>query len=180
MMKRVSLSITEHTLTLSVLSYVIDQMDRGRFGDLLSYLEPEELDELRMMPIRDLLGITSQGREIIHITIDTKQLRGCMFRLRNRSEDESDQLWFVRRGAHRFMMTELFGTTERQFRELRRLAGATDRGRPIAPEKTITETIQQAWVKFDPSLSVAERYRLLGDVFPDLPIGALYSAINEL
>lgn len=179
-MSQIHLSITEHTLTLSVLSYVIDQMDRGEFDQLLAQFDPEELDQLRMMPVRDLFGVTSQGREIVHITIDTRQLRGCMQRLRNRSEDESDQLWFVRRGAHRFMMAELFGTTERQFRELRRLAGATDRGRPPAPQKSTAENIRREWSRLDSSLPIAERYRQLGETFQDLPIGTLYQAINEL
>lgn len=171
--------LTAHTLTLAILTYLIDRIDRGQFDELLGPLDADELDELRALSVRDLLGITSQGRPIVHISLDTRQLRGCMTRLRDRGEDESDQLWFVRRGAQQFLMAELFGTTKREFRDLRRHAGATDRGRPQALGRALAEEVQAAWRETDPRLNPIARYRFVGEAFPEVSLASLYAAIHD-
>ena len=178
-MHHATVPITAHTLTMTVLTYLIDRVDRGDLTGLLGPLDAAELDQLRTMTVRDLLGITAQGREIVKISIDTRQLRGCMSRLRNRSEDEADQLWFIRRGAQQFLMTELFGLSEREFRELRRHAGITERGRPQALKPVTAQQVRNHWQAINPRMPLIARYRVLGDAFPEISMASLYAAIHD-
>lgn len=175
-----TIPLTAHTLTLSILTYLIDRADRGDYEGILGPLEPSELDELRHMTVRDLLRLTDQGRPIVAISIDTRQLRGCMSRLRSRSNGEVDKLWFVRRGTQQSLMTELFGVSEREFRELRRHAGLTDqRGRPQALKPAAAQAVREQWKAIDTRVPLAVRYRRLGESFPDLSMASLYAAIHD-
>lgn len=175
-----SVPITVQALTLSILTYLIDRADRGEFDGLLGPLDPAEIDRLRTLSVRELLGITDQQRPIVHISIDPRQLRGCMSRLRDRGDAETDQLWFIRRGAQQALMTEVFGTTEREYRALRRLAGVTDRGRPAALKASLAADVRACWHDIETDgLSLIERYRLVGDAFPELALASLYAAIHD-
>lgn len=123
--------ITAHAVTLNVLTYLIDEADRGTDSALLAYLQPEELDTLRNLPLRDILRLTDQNRPLLHISIDSAQLRLCLARVRLREDMEADRMWFIRRGTPHVLMEELYGTPIREFRELRRIAGMSTRpGRP--------------------------------------------------
>lgn len=175
-----SFPLTAHTITLSVLTYIIDQADRGEFDGILGILEPSEVDELRRISLRDLLRITEQRQPIVRLSVDAKQLRICMSRLRQRHDSEADKLWFVRRGAPHLLMTELFGTTPREFRELRRAAGVSDRGRPAALDPATTALVQEQWRSLASHSSLAARYRTIGERFPELSMASLYSSLHEI
>nr|MBL8454893.1 DUF2857 family protein [Zoogloeaceae bacterium] len=175
-----TIPVTAYTVTLSILIYLINRADRGEFDGILGPLEPAEVDELRHMSVRDLLRLTDQKRPILGISIDTRQLRGCMSRLRSRSDGEVDKLWFVRRGAQQSLMTELFGVSEREFRDLRRHAGiAEQRGRPQTLKSANAQAVVEHWQAIDPRLPLAVRYRRLGESFPDLSMASLYAAIHD-
>ncbi len=71
-------SLRTHAVALNLLLYLIDQADRGQPDSLLNFLEPGEIDDLRNLPVKDLLRTTDQGQPIIHVSVDTQQLRMCL------------------------------------------------------------------------------------------------------
>lgn len=170
--------LTAHTITLSVLTYIIDQADRGEFSGLLGPLEASEIDELRNLAVRDLLRLTEQRQPIISLAIDERQLRLGMARLRQRHHSEADQLWFVRRGAPQALMFELFGTSGREFKELRRTAGVLERGRSSSLQGEEASKLFAAWAQLSPKQSLVDRYRQIGEQFPELNLGSIYNTLQ--
>ena len=173
-------SLRTHAVALNLLLYLIDQADRGPPDSLLNFLEPGELDDLRNLPVKDLLRTTDQGQPIIHVSVDTQQLRMCLKRLRSRDDSEVDKLWFIRRGAPHILMAELFGTSEREFRELRRVVGFEARpGRPAAMENLARVKVLDRWRKFNPATTFIQRYRVMGEAFETLSLAAIYSLLHD-
>lgn len=168
-----------HHTTLHLLLHLIDLADRGRPDGLLPFLEPSEIDELRCLPVKDLLRIAEQSQPILKVSIDTGQLRLCLQRLRSRDDGETDKLWFIRRGAPHILMTELFGTTERDFRSLRRVAGFTGRtGRPAAVDEQTEIEVVTRWRAFNAQTTIVQRYRVIGEAFSDLSLATLYNILH--
>ena len=172
--------ITAHTVTLHVLAYLIDEADKGDGDGLLTSLQPEELDVLRNLPVRELCRLTDQRQPLIHISIDPRQLRLCLARVRERDDDDADRMWFIRRGTPHALMEELFGTPIREFREMRRIAGMSARpGRPKVLKAAHADRVRRLWQKLGHQMPLPERYRHIGEAFPDDSIGALYGALND-
>lgn len=168
-----------HAVALNLLLYLIDQADRGQPDSLLPFLEPSEIDDLRNLPVKDLLRTTDQGQPIMHISVDTRHLRLCLQRLRSRDDSEADKLWFIRRGAPHILMAELFGTTAREFRDLRRAAGIDTRpGRPAAVDALDEQRILTRWRQFSPSTPFVQRYRVIGEAFEHLSFGSIFSTLE--
>ena len=172
--------ITAHAVTLNVLAYLIDEADKGDGDALLASLQPEELDVLRNLPVRELFRLTDQRQPLIHISLDPRQLRLCLARVRERDDDDADRMWFIRRGTPHTLMEELFGTPIREFREMRRIAGMSARpGRPRVLKAAHADRVRRVWRKLGQRMSLPQRYRRIGEEFPDDSIGALYGAIND-
>jgi hypothetical protein len=175
-----SVPLTTHDSTLFVLLHLIDQADRGKPDSLLPFLNPTEIDELRQMPIKDLLRLADQRQPILNISVDTGQLRLCMRRLRNRDGTDADKLWFVRRGAPQILMAHLFGATEREFRALRRSAGLQGRpGRPATVDAETEILVLAQWGRSNGEPSLVKRYRGIADAFPALSLATLHKVIIE-
>ena len=167
------------TITLHLLMFLIDQADRGKPDSLLPFLAPEEIDDLRTISVKDLLHLTEQEQPILQVAVDAGQLRLCLSRLHSRVGSEEDKLWFVRRGAPHILMVELFGTTEREFRALRRKTGIESRpGRPPAMNTEDELKVLARWRAFNSATSFAQRYRVIGEAFEHLTLAALYSVVD--
>lgn len=172
--------ITAHAVTLNVLTYLIDEADRGTGGALLAYLDPEELDTLRNLPLRDLFRLTDQDRPLLHIAIDSAQLRLCLARVRLREDMEADRMWFIRRGTPHVLMEELYGTPIREFRELRRVAGMSTRpGRPRVLKSEQVQQVLNYWRQLGNRMALPKRYRHLGEAFNEDSIASLYAALHD-
>lgn len=170
--------ITEHTVTLNLLTYLMNRLDHGDDG-LLACFEPEELDALLNLRSRDLFRLTDQGRPLMHILIDPNEVRLCLTRLRQAGSVDADRMWLIRRGIPQVLMSELYGTPQREFRELRRLAGMSVKpGRPRVLKPAEARMVKAAWSKIDPQLPLPKRYRLLGEGFPEISIASLYGALH--
>lgn len=172
--------ITAHAVTLNVLTYLIDEADRGTDSALLAYLQPEELDTLRNLPLRDILRLTDQNRPLLHISIDSAQLRLCLARVRLREDMEADRMWFIRRGTPHVLMEELYGTPIREFRELRRIAGMSTRpGRPRVLKPEQVQHVRKLWRQLGNRMPLPSRYRHLGEAFTEDSIASLYAALHD-
>jgi hypothetical protein len=169
-----------HAVALNLLLYLIDLADRGQPDILLSFLEPSEIDDLRNLPVKDLLRTTDQGQPILRISLDPRQLRLCLQRLRSRDDSDADKLWFVRRGAPHVLMAELFGISERNFRALRRAAGGNAKpGRPAAMDAIVEAKVLARWRQFSPATTFIQRYRVIGEAFESLSFASLYSLLHD-
>ena len=175
-----AIPITAHAVTLNVLAYLIDQADKGDGSALLASLQPEELDVLRNLPVRELFRLTDQKQPLIHIALDPRQLRLCLARVRERDDGQADRMWFIRRGTPHVLMEELFGTPIREFRELRRVAGMNVRpGRPKVLKAAHAARVRSLWHQLGHRVPLPQRYRRIGEAFPDDSIGSLYGAIHD-
>lgn len=171
--------VTEHTVTFNVLTYLIDRLDHGD-DDLLACFEPEELDALRNLTVRDLFRLTDQGRPLVHILIDPNEVRLCLTRMRQAGSVDADRMWLIRRGIPQVLMSELYGTPQREFRDLRRLAGMSVKpGRPRVLRPTEARRVKAAWSQIDSRLPLPRRYRALGEAFPEISIASLYGALHQ-
>jgi hypothetical protein len=166
-------------ITHHLLMFLIDQADRGKPDSLLPFLAPEEIDDLRTISVKDLLRLTDQGQPILQVAVDTRQLRLCLSRLHSHDGSEADKLWFVQRGAPHILMVELFGTSEREFRALRRKAGSDARpGRPPAMKAEDELKVLARWRAFNVATPFTQRYRVIGEAFEHLTLAALYNVLD--
>ena len=171
--------VTEHTVTFNVLTYLIDCLDHGD-SRLLACFEPDELDALRNLSVRDVFRLTDQGRPLMHILIDPNEVRLCLTRMRQAGSADADRMYLIRRGIPSVLMAELYGTPLREFRDLRRLAGMSVRpGRPRVLKRAEATAVRNFWFGLPSRMPLPKRYRLLGEQFPDASIASLYGAIHS-
>ncbi len=172
--------VTEHTLTLTLLAYLVDRADRGQITQVVhDGLSPEDLDDLRHMPFGELLRVTDQQQAIFYLGVNRRLLRYCMMRQKHQNIAETDVLWFVRNGAPAVLAMQLFGVGANEFRDLRRAVGLDPRpGRPRRPDAATVVRLRKHWTSLSNRLSLAERYRALAEVEPDVPLGSIYAALE--
>lgn len=172
--------ITAHAVTLYLLTYLVDEADRGADGALLAYLPAEELDMLRNITLRDLIRMADQNQTLFGISVYLRQILLSLARVRHRDDADNDRLWFIRRGTPHVLMEELYGTPIREFRELRRIAGMSARpGRPRVLKAAQAERVRDYWRKLGQRKSLPDRYRDLGEAFAEDSIATLYCALHS-
>lgn len=176
-----SYPITAHAVTINVLLYLLDQAERGDPVAPLSGLQPEELAALRNMTVRDLCKVTDQRQPLLRVSIDPNQLRLCVARARMRDDVEATKRWFVQRGTPHVLMQELYGTPIREFRSLRDEVGISSRqgGRPRVMKAADARRVRELWAQLGPHVPIVERYKVIGESFPDDSIASLYGAIHD-
>ena len=172
--------VTEHTLTLTLLAYLVDRADRGEIAQIVhDGLSPEDLDDLRGMPFGELLRVTDQQQAIFYLGINRRLLRYCMMRQQHQTIAESDILWFIGNAAPAVLMQKLFGVGANEFRELRRVSGLDPRpGRPRRPDDATVAMLRKHWASISSGTPLSARYRTLADAHPDVPLGSIYAALE--
>lgn len=173
--------ITEHALTLNVLIYLLEACERNDARNPLAGLYPGERDALRRMSVREIGRLTDQGQPMLRVIVDAPQVRLCLKRAQMREDTEATKRWFVQRGTPQLLMQELYGTPVREFREMRNELGLTHctRGRPKVLKAAQAHKVQVYWAQMSTQLSPIERYKRLGEAFPEYSIASLYSALHE-
>lgn len=172
--------ITVHAITVNLLVYLLEKVDRSEGPTPFVGLDPDELAALRNMSIADLCRVTDQGQPVLRVSVDPNQLRLCVARARMRDDVEATKRWFVERGTPQLLMQELYGTSTREFRALRSEVDISSRlgGRPRAVRAADVQRVRDFWALQPSHLPLAERYRLVGEAFPNESIASLYGAIH--
>lgn len=176
-----SFPITAHAVTLNVLIYLVELAERGESALPLSGLHPGELAALRKMSVGDFSKLTDQGQPLLRVTVDPQQLRLCLARAKSRDDLETTKRWFVQRGTPHVLMQELYGTPIREFREMRSVIGMAARapGRPRVLKAAHAHRVRIFWSQLGSQLSLVERYKRLGEAFPDDSMASLYGALHD-
>ncbi len=177
--------ITDPKHAVDLLLHLIDRADQGDLDALLEHISPELLDQLRNKTAAELLRLIEVGGNIVSVLINERTLRYAEHKLAQQYRRGTAMVWFLKRGAPQAMMLELFGLTDRAYRDLRTAAGETGRpGRTQMPSQDTRRAIRQTWAQ--PLVArdaheeeIVTRYKRLAEAWPDVPLASLYAIIVE-
>ena len=176
-----SYPITARAATLNILLYLVNLPDRNDSLATRLGLQADDLAMLRNMSVQDICKLTDQGQPLVRISVDPRQLRLSLARARMRDDVEATKRWFIQRGTPHVLMQELYGTPIREFREMRTELDATTvrPGRPRVLKSAQAERVRELWKQLGSRTDLIERYKRIGEAFPEHSIASLYGAIHD-
>ncbi|SCK55747.1 Protein of unknown function [Variovorax sp. HW608] len=185
----ISVNVNDSALIAAMLSEVVKIIDTASGLDLLleQGCDPVLLDTLRNAKARDIRETASRLKSI-RLTFSSRELAAELHKLQLVREDQEMCEYFIRHGANRTMVTELWKMSIESVAQMRRvlLPGGGNVGRPPLPrDHAVREAVHRAWteiLKAHPDESRESRRRrifLLHKQYPDMTIDTLYSVVTE-
>jgi len=137
-----------------------------------------ELRELSPMETWRLGGMRNSGLSLV---IDTRQLAENLRALRQINAEAALIAYFVRHGASRPMLRELFHVSQHVLaRQRRRLGVRAGHGRPALPDKPTRDAIHRCWADLGrDETDVRRRLVQLHQRFPACALVVLHAVIHE-
>ena len=177
--------ITDAVIKVSLLTHLIECMDRGELAALLGNGAcPKAMDKLRRLDTSSLIRLANMNHPEIHVTVDAKGIEFGLNELAREDRDRDDLVYFIEHGASLAMLNKLFtsmgsdviATYRHMLTENRKF------GRAALPDESIRDAIHQKWH----DISLAEvpttqraKLRMLHGLFESFSMDALYTTINE-
>lgn len=151
---------------------------------LTAGFEPKVIDSIRGMSVRDMREIANCMKNL-SFCFEAKDLAGQLQRLGDKRQDREMCEYFVRNGAGRNMVAELWKLPLAEVTQMRRilLADCVTAGRPRLPKDLeLRQRIHESWSaigRLHSSDSPRRKIFRLHQLFPDLGIDSLCGVINE-
>lgn len=142
------------------------------------------LDNIRQRKARDLLEAAPWVRTL-HISISVSEVGGALNRIDRERQDQELFEYFVKHGASRGMICELWKKTNEEVTSMRKQLlpdGGGNPGRaPLPKDPAVREAIHNAWHEIvrDPHAAKRERIYQLHQLFPHYAIDSLVSTVTE-
>jgi len=186
----ISVDVTNPLLTAALLSEVVRLIDTANGLDQLLQqgCDPALLDEIRNSKVRDMREIAAKVKTF-RCVFSPRELAGELRKLQLVREDQELCEYFIRHGANRNIVADLWNMTFDDVAAMRRVllpGGGASAGRPQLPRDfAVREAIHQAWseiLKAHPEETRESRRRrvyLLHQRFSDLTIDTLHCTITE-
>lgn len=180
--------ITDAVIKVSLLTHLIESMDRMDMGELRALLGngacPKAMDRLRRLDTGSLIRLANMNHPEILVTVDAKGIEFGLNELVREDRDRDDLVYFIEHGASLAMLHKLFTSMGSDviaaYRQ--RLTENRKFGRPALPDESIRDAIHQKWHE----ISLAEvpttqraKLRMLHGLFESYSMDALYTTINE-
>jgi hypothetical protein len=182
----ITVSVSDGSFVSAALQLVVKQIDTDEGLDLLlaQGCSAELLDDLRNRKARDLVDVAPRIRSM-QIFFSQQEIEGELHRLDRLREDQKLFEYFVRNGASRQTLCDLWKRTHEEVASMRRalLGGNASAGRtPLPRDHAVREAIHLAWdeiTKTDPAGSKRQRLHALHQRFLDLSIDTLVATLDE-
>jgi hypothetical protein len=177
--------ITDAVIKVSLLTHLIECMDRGQLDALLGNGAcPKAMDKLRHLDTSSLIRLANMNHPEILLTVDAKGIEFGLNELAREDRDRDDLVYFIEHGASLAMLNKLFTSVGSEvisgYRQ--RLTENRKFGRAVLPDESIRDAIHQAWH----GISHAEvpatqrgKLRVLHGLFESFSMDTLYTTINE-
>ncbi len=145
----------------------------------------ELAEKLRSMTPTVLQQVFTEGYQSISLSINTSSLLRSISHIQTRVEYTTHQQWMVLNNATYEACQWLYPSmSAKQYSELRMFCGLSPRpGRPpTVRQNELRQTIRKHWqqLRAGEKLSKIDQFTQLKNKFPDISIGALFSAIKGI
>ncbi|MDH4276426.1 MAG: DUF2857 domain-containing protein [Gammaproteobacteria bacterium] len=173
------MSIGHTELILSVIQYAIQAYQKGDLPELLEMgFEAETLHALTECSATQHHMLATMRGHFADIEIDNDSLRRALQLIRLRQQEIIDQDELLRAGAPLALTKHLFGATQTDHSQRRKLLGITDQthGRPHNLDEAQTKITWDTWHATEDQPDVA---RWLAIARQGIPLNSAYAAICE-
>ena len=171
--------LTDPAICQTLFGHLAELASQGNTEQLLPYIPPDLLNELRGMSVVELMRISDKRNPILSLQIDTGKLKFRLHQLRSQISAESEAVWFLKRGAPSAMMIEIFQWNARQCTDMRKSLGLhRHTGRPPRLPEDISKAIVMQWHTLQKrNTSMIDCYKTIIDAFPEIALSSIYAAI---
>jgi hypothetical protein len=183
----ITFTLSDASLINAVLLSVVKMIDsdEGFRALLKGCCDTNVLEELRHRKARDLVEVSSRLRTLA-ISFSADEFLHELRKVDLQRRDQAMYEYFVRHGASRTMICDLWKKTSDEVAAMRRALlpeGALGPGRRAMPKvHAVREAIHEAWAEIEKTLpqeSHRQRLYQLHQRFPDYSIDTLVSTLNE-
>lgn len=139
------------------------------------------IERLKRLSLAELERAAANGSLELVVRLDADRVAWSAHAAARTRENEALLEYFVRHGAPRALLRELFGASRQRVAELRRARrlGATQ-GRPKLPSRKVREAIEATWTRLGSvTADPRSRYRELHRAFPQHALAALAAVVRE-
>lgn len=182
----ITIHIDNPTMNAGLFSEVVKLIETTAGMDqlLAEGCDPQVIDVIRNLKVRDLREIAHRMKSF-QFSFAASDLQAEVMRLNDQREDQALCEYFIRHGASRTMVAELWKMPLAEVTEMRRvlLNEGGSVGRPQLPrDHGVRQRIHEAWSEIGKSHPHASRRRhifLLHQCFASMSIESLYSVVTE-
>lgn len=139
------------------------------------------LQRLKGLPLAALERAAATGSLELVVRLDSDRVAWSVHAASRTREQEALLEYFVRHGASRTLLRELFGASRHRVAEIRRAQRARPtQGRPKLPSRKEREAIEATWLRLESATAdLRSRYRELHRAFPSHGFAVLAAVVRE-
>ncbi|RMX08230.1 DUF2857 family protein [Corticibacter populi] len=179
-----SITVSSQAIVTLVLLEIIQKIEtKSGLDELLrNGCDAASIDLLRRRPARDLSDIAPFLARSLLFAIDMDEVRTCLLRLDSMRRTQQQLEYFVKHGASRQMVNQLFSVSQSDVRAMQEMLIGPSRGpgRTSLPKTSERDEIHQDWHRISLAhTGLREQLYHLHMEHPDYTIEALWQTVNE-
>lgn len=179
-----SITVSSPAIVSLVLLEIIQKIEtKNGLDELLrSGCDAASIDLLRRRPARDLSDIAPFLARSLFIEVDMDEVRKCLLRLDSMRRAQQQLEYFVKHGASRQMINQLFSISQSDVRAMQEMLLGSSRGpgRTLLPKAAERDEIHQDWHRISQvHTGLREQLYHLHLEHPGYTIEALWQTVNE-
>jgi hypothetical protein len=139
------------------------------------------IERLKRLPLAELERAAATGSLELVVRLDADRVAWSVHAAARTREKEALLEYFVRHGAPRALLRELFGASRQRVAKIRRAQRLrSTQGRPKLPSRKEREAIEATWMRLGSATAdLRSRYRELHRAFPHHALAALAAVVRE-